>query len=965
MEFDMRSWKKLNELMSHNVDEIEARIISVDENQFFNCIRHLESEAVNQKYKLMKSQEDVIITCYTDVQTGHNIRYVEVDNNKTGYWQKKEKKWSLKCDLYNVKFSGMSETTIEAPDFSNLIAKFERRRHRISFQSKCIPFRFDLSRINETEYEIEIELDQKQHKNTKRASNDILYFVEKILQWCDNHPLLLTTLQKKTYMSMYHNLCGKNYFVGCEPRAMQKHDIDLLAREEYAATIKFDGERQLMLLIPNMPIVLINKLLQLKLLPFNHRCDQPSLLDCEYIVTEEDNVQILVFDLLICKGVDVRCAKPVNTLKDRICTIDEILSECYRSSSCNQQFTCSINAKEYFFDIDSTLLKNYDYTKDWTDNYPRSDGIIFVPVKMNYSNTIAWTGLLKWKPKEFITIDFLLKKTETPNNFILTVNTSKGHVPFTPREKLEYIELQVNSRISNIVECAFDEKLEKFVFIRFRPDKKNANFETIANDNWNSIMFPICIEDLNSRSVNVEAPSDITNHLYAVVDGFLQNESHLNAIDLFCPPDIFKQTLNEWKKVDKLAALYVVSKDQSSMQVVRDTFCNATTINTLPQFRNILFEHVSSFQKNETQFLQSPRKNVHHLPISMQNVQADVIFCHMGISEFCTSAQSLQSFFALYVLPFMSPTTLFVLTFLDGAQIWDDCQLGVHQYQNGKKAAPFFVRSQRGPGPDPTPDCLGQMAIVDNQLQALVFTQVLLRLAIQSGLEMISIDTAAQSDDSNQDWLQLHKIAIFKRMIDPTQESQIVPFALHELISQFIGGPIDQIICLKTCSFCLTERFCLLQILTSLNPQMSSSMKNEENISDCTEEMAVGLMADIFRIRLVIFNVDSIGSPSLSTHGTSTDEQTQLFFYHHNYHYYILVEKQSLKPLTITKKNVASQPIQINPTLVSPIEHQNLFNKSDLEKMSFVDLKMLAKKYNIKQNRRKYDIVESLLLLSQ
>lgn len=101
----------------------------------------------------------------------------------------------------------------------------------------------------------------------------------------------------------------------------------------------------------------------------------------------------------------------------------------------------------------------------------KSDGIIFIPQEGG--------NVIKWKPRELLTIDFYLKDIGKGNRYLLCINGKKSIIPFQYKGKF-YHTKDDRLKPGMIVECVY--KNETFQPLRIRKDKFKSNSMRTVRD---------------------------------------------------------------------------------------------------------------------------------------------------------------------------------------------------------------------------------------------------------------------------------------------------------------------------------------------------------------------------------------------------------------------------------------------------------------------------------------------------
>jgi len=133
----------------------------------------------------------------------------------------------------------------------------------------------------------------------------------------------------------------------------------------------------------------------------------------------------------------------------------------------------------------------------------KTDGIIFTRCNWHYKPGYN-KPILKWKPPNLQTIDFLLRKTG--GEYGLYVRGQNGYEEFStirvPDEEIQkYDEL-----LEQIIECSYDYSSKNWIYLRTREDKTQPNGEWVAdgireciNDNITKIALIRYVLNLNER----------------------------------------------------------------------------------------------------------------------------------------------------------------------------------------------------------------------------------------------------------------------------------------------------------------------------------------------------------------------------------------------------------------------------------------------------------------------------------
>jgi 2-polyprenyl-3-methyl-5-hydroxy-6-metoxy-1,4-benzoquinol methylase len=327
--------------------------------------------------------------------------------------------------------------------------------------------------LSSSKYIYEIEMEVSKLANA-RSLIDLVHLILKVIHETD---IIATKAELDDILKDYLKLTqGKM----SKPFSITHENYNFSGNENYAVTVKLDGERKFLYVLHSR-IVLINSKKEISIT--NWTCDETfngSIFDTEFY-----KGSVYLFDCLFYKDKDTRKSE---NLQERLDYIKEFTESCK-----NKQ----IIPKEYHFGntlkISNTLLKKHFYGfEDYKGKY---DGIIYTPLIGVYSKVIS----LKWKPQEINTIDFLIQKVsfdkesqmETWN---LYSYDSKGKNVLFSDESLNTCNVvsYVSSRYTDntVVEFAYDIKQRKFTPIRQRLDKYQGNNLEIAEKIFESIIYP-------------------------------------------------------------------------------------------------------------------------------------------------------------------------------------------------------------------------------------------------------------------------------------------------------------------------------------------------------------------------------------------------------------------------------------------------------------------------------------------
>ena len=399
---------------------------------------------------------------------------------------------------------------------------------------------------NPIEYEIELEyLGNKFDYKDKYENilNKLLANLSIILQSIQKNYFIISQKEKSDFRDTYKELMKGLRFMAPQPTTLEikhvarKNYADypsiLNIRRNYCVTEKADGERNLLVVLKNDSCYMINRKNEIKSLACKLKGMGNSIFDCEYIIKDIDNKNIIlvaVFDIYFHKSTDLRNRifnrsdeeKIVNKIeKSRYEIINEIFQTIDLQKSDDNPLM--LTKKQFYFgdvvdydseidkdiirleielgktnhDSDSYLnLKNYInirksdtklfsntetvYNKDYIY---KIDGLIFTPINLkvgeNYDSRKfkhdgRWLSCFKWKPPEENTIDFKILYKKDPEDDskdeVRYVSINDEAIPY----KIAILNVGYNPEIhTKINSCrVLNEELtfeEKYTGVPFQP----------------------------------------------------------------------------------------------------------------------------------------------------------------------------------------------------------------------------------------------------------------------------------------------------------------------------------------------------------------------------------------------------------------------------------------------------------------------------------------------------------------
>lgn len=429
----------------------------------------------------------------------------------------RNEKATIKSQNYGYKITSTVEKILDI-DPKNFKPTLKRERERMTFRipyeaAQFYGYVIDLTKVKSdgsTTYEVEIERDTNVFRDTFRVNKgpatqekfyfnfiNLLKFMVLMTQQVEREGELTPLLElesvrfKKPWeIKLTKPLNFKiNDFINDIKIRNNKKEITGKTENNYAVSLKLDGERNI--LVMNFTgLYLFNKPFGLgESNIFKIGSIKPNVDKVEFNMLDVEvykNNKIFLFDILLYDNT---------TFDKRYEKLEKILISIHTQYDL---FTGKmIYRKEFLFNVQSNDIYNNikQLVAKSKEHYDLVyDGIIFNPVKLPYLNY----NTLKWKPVELITIDFLVKKTDNPNEYDLMVGTeNKGLTIFKGNENDPFDGKFISGKnISGIWEFKWDAKNKRFAPYRPRADKPEPNFIGVAQDNWNDIMEDLSIETL-------------------------------------------------------------------------------------------------------------------------------------------------------------------------------------------------------------------------------------------------------------------------------------------------------------------------------------------------------------------------------------------------------------------------------------------------------------------------------------
>ena len=533
---------------NNNEFEFEVRFGNFVQNKYFDC--NVDISFFYRLKKMLKLQcnndKNHKLSIYTDSfykSNGDIFRESIGENTERIVIVKKSIKYHNEYD-YDIRFNVSSEKNVTNVNNIKLDKKIMiREKERDTFFFNC--GKVDLTKVCETnlendnkkiKFEVEFEITNKLEKDRTKLLDEINNIIKYILQIRHDNYFVMSNSEYNVILNGYKSLTKSSFFIGAQPETLQKDNLNLFYNELYSVTQKADGDRCFLYVNNNKDIYLVDT--NLKIIKTYGKSKEYSnvIMDGE-LLRIKNKMHFMAFDLLIFNNNDIRGKTEFNLIK-RLKVLNEIIKDLVLNP---QYYLCS--CKKYIFKnvfIGSEILLSQQLNKDSNKNtivnedgiLHETDGLIFTPINEPYSLTKKWIKLLKWKPKELNTIDFLSVKKERINSekgtsyiwelYVQTVNDKKkmeSELFDINALNEKFANLNINKtelvtfktdfddsfidpttlepfKDNTVIEYRWDYNLNKFLPLKTRWDKtlnpfKQGNFSSVACSIWNNITNPI------------------------------------------------------------------------------------------------------------------------------------------------------------------------------------------------------------------------------------------------------------------------------------------------------------------------------------------------------------------------------------------------------------------------------------------------------------------------------------------
>ena len=519
------------------------------------------------------------ITESTDYIMG-NVRKSVIDTEDEEsneiIWITKNRLWNVPLKEFGIRYSMSSEIPID-PIAENLFnPTFIRRKKRSSYLVFGNAVQIDITLVTSVfenretvTYEVEIELLNR----TKLSSFEKAIEVTQRLV-LDTVVLYTESMRMKT-VDEINSILGSNkrgyldHYPLVQARNLKMRDMvfgGLIGNEKtgYSVTHKADGQRKMLVFLDSGIWLASTTLTRVTDKEIKHLTG--TILDGEMIPEDKrlegapkQKFWYLAFDALASNRDKYIQKKPHGQRMFYAQTVSDAVKG--NLITVNTKTFKNISTPQEFFKLMREM-----YREQLLLSY-QQDGFMFTPQNTEYNphsdtnplfrrSLVAYPDVCKWKPKDELTIDFLIRWEADANSPIkrrleLYSNVKGSPVKFTKGEPDLLNPLTLNLPDDTIVEYAYDYEKELLIPTRVRHDKEKPNKMDIADDVWSDIMMPLDEETMKGNTLTLlrRYHNRIKRDLFtkSMPD---QDKTYLLDIGSGRGGDIYK-----WKVFDKIVAV--------------------------------------------------------------------------------------------------------------------------------------------------------------------------------------------------------------------------------------------------------------------------------------------------------------------------------------------------------------------------------------------------------------------------
>ena len=305
-------------------------------------------------------------------------------------------------------------------------------------------------------------------------------------------------------------------FPGAQPVSLDRDTIKYFESKPYRVSWKADGTRYLMMILSASNTYLFDRKLTVFHVPqvaFPGRTSphvKDTVVDGELVFDDEQGTKVprfLMYDIVTLDGQDVGKFGHVDRhaiIERELLRPRDEMERTGRLDKRKEPFRIRIKP---FWDIERTKERVLEQVIPVL-NHP-NDGLIFSPANEGYQ-MFTNPDLLKWKPPELNSIDFLLKIVK--ENRLGELPTRVGELYVVGQDvRVGTIKLtkELKTLHNKIIECTV--KDQQWSFMRVREDKDKANSYSTYESVWKSLQQPvtkeILLDFIAKRRYRVSQPS--------------------------------------------------------------------------------------------------------------------------------------------------------------------------------------------------------------------------------------------------------------------------------------------------------------------------------------------------------------------------------------------------------------------------------------------------------------------------
>jgi mRNA guanylyltransferase len=298
-------------------------------------------------------------------------------------------------------------------------------------------------------------------------------------------------------------------FPGSQPVSLAREHLSLLQSEPFLVCEKSDGVRYL-LLIPGAAsaagvVESYAFLIDRRYCFWRVRVTVPgkllsrgdSIFDGELVLDYGTETRFLIFDTLLSGGV----AYIHNSFLERLQVAFIELIYPIRQQGSSSKTAIELFLKDFYPTSEVDFLFNAVINKGLLPH--GNDGLIFTEVKAPYVLKTT-THILKWKPPEVNTIDFIVKAEQFGSAWKFLLNTFNGY-QLEVFDEIEFVDEEEQAQVLKllaeipvlVLECVMLEG--RWKVLKMRTDKDTANATPVANRIKKSIMDNLTADELVAR----------------------------------------------------------------------------------------------------------------------------------------------------------------------------------------------------------------------------------------------------------------------------------------------------------------------------------------------------------------------------------------------------------------------------------------------------------------------------------